>query len=383
MALVIDGVFFQLAQSGIARIWRATLPMLAKKLDMPIVFLDRGGFSDRFDGVEVVPFPAYKSKYNPGDSQLLEQVCRHYGAKVFTSTYYSTPMETPSLLLVYDMIPERLGFDLSARDWREKELAIIHARRHICISKNTRKDLLEFYPELAPDAASVAYCGIDPTVFKPQDERAIAEFRSRLGLHRPYYMFVGSRVQANNYKNASLFFDALKTMGEVDFDVLCVGGEKTVPTSTVDGAGHKIVQIDLDDEGLSLAYGGAAALVYPSLYEGFGLPVAEAMSCGCPVISTTRGSLAEVAEGAALTIEGTSIPELVEALRTVRDPSVRAQLVEQGARRAATFRWEPFADEVAKAVRTIAAQSSAGAHAAFYSKWAALRSLQGEVDVLI
>ena len=77
MALVIDGVFFQLAQSGIARIWRATLPLLAKKLDMPIVFLDRGGVSDKFDGVEVVPFPTYKSKYNPGDSQLLEQICRH------------------------------------------------------------------------------------------------------------------------------------------------------------------------------------------------------------------------------------------------------------------------------------------------------------------
>ncbi|PNG59499.1 MULTISPECIES: glycosyltransferase [unclassified Variovorax] len=383
MALVIDGVFFQLAQSGIARIWRATLPQLAKKLEMPIVFLDRGGVeNDEFDGVEVVPFPAYKSKYNPGDSQLLEQICRHYGAKVFTSTYYSTPMETPSLLLVYDMIPERLGFDLSARDWREKELAILHARRHICISKNTRKDLLEFYPELDPDATSVAYCGIDSKVFKPREERAIAEFRRRIGLERPYYMFVGSRVQANNYKNASLFFDAVNTMGEVDFDVLCVGGEKTTPTSTVDSTGHKIVQIDLDDEDLALAYGGAAALVYPSLYEGFGLPVAEAMSSGCPVISTARGSLAEVAEGAALTIEGTSIPEMVEALRTVRDPSIRVRLVEQGARRAATFRWEPFADEMAKAIRTIAAESSAGAYTAFYRKWAALRALQGEVDVL-
>ncbi|RYH35397.1 MAG: hypothetical protein EON54_19690, partial [Alcaligenaceae bacterium] len=204
MALVIDGVFFQLAQSGIARVWRAVLPLLAQRLDMPIVFLDRGGFDEKFDGVEVVPFPSYKSKYNAGDSQLLERVCNHYGAKVFSSTYYTSPLRTPSLLLVYDMIPERLGFDLTARDWREKEIAILHARRHVCISHNTRQDLLEFYPELSPDTTTVAHCGVDPTVFKPADKEAIAEFRRKLGLTRPYYMFVGSRVQANNYKNASL-----------------------------------------------------------------------------------------------------------------------------------------------------------------------------------
>ena len=377
MALVIDGVFFQLAQSGIARVWRAALPLLARKLEMPIVFLDRGGFDEEIPGIEVIPFPAYKSKFTPQDSALLERVCRHYDAKVFISTYYTSPMQTPSMLLVYDMIPERLGFDLTPRDWREKEIAIAHARRHICISHNTRKDLLECYPELNPETTTVAHCGVDPTVFKPADEKAIADFRQKMELSRPYYMFVGSRIQANNYKNASLFFDALKTMPEVDFDVLCVGGEKTV-----DSTGHRIIQVDLDDEDLARAYGGATALVYPSLYEGFGLPVLEAMSSGCAVISTTRGSLAEVAAGAALTIEGTSIPEMVAALRSVRDPLVRARLVEQGIRRAEKFRWDPFADEIAQAVRTIAAKSSAGDYAAFYSNWAALRKLQGEVDTL-
>lgn len=383
MALVIDGVFFQLAQSGIARIWRAVLPLLAAKLDMPIVFLDRGGGGGEADGVEVVPFPTYKPKFNAHDSELLERVCRHHDAEVFVSTYYTTPLRTPSVLLVYDMIPERLGFDLTARDWREKELAIAHARRHVCISANTREDLLEFYPELDPGTTALAHCGVDPAVFKPADGCAVAEFRRKVGLTRPYFIFVGSRAQHTNYKNASLFFDSVGTMGEVDFDVLCVGGEKSVPVPTRDGTGHKIIRVDLDDEDLALAYGGAAALVYPSLYEGFGLPVAEAMGCGCPVISTSRGSLAEVAADAALKIGGDSVPEMVEALRAVRDPSVRERLVALGSRQAAKFRWEAFADEVARAARTVAADGRAGTHKAFYETWAKLRALQGEVDVLV
>lgn len=380
MALLIDGVFFQLAQTGIARLWAAVLPLLAKRLDVPIVFLDRGGFNERLDGVEIIPFPAFKSKYNAGDSELLERMCRHYGAKAFASTYYSTPMETPSLQLVYDMIPERLGFDLSPRDWREKEIGLLHARRHMCISMNTRKDLLEFYPELDPATTNYAHCGIDPTVFRPRDASAVEDFRHAHSLHRPYFMFVGSRVGANNYKNANLFFDDLENMPG-DFDVLCVGGEKSALNPADSGMNHRIVQVALDDDSLATAYSGAAALVYPSLYEGFGLPVAEAMGCHCPVVCTSHGSLTEVAADAALTISGTSVPELIAALEQVQVPSKRQEMIERGARHAAKFRWEPFADTLAQGIRLLVADSDAGTHREFYERWASIRRLQGEVDV--
>ncbi|RYE43240.1 MAG: glycosyltransferase family 1 protein [Hyphomicrobiales bacterium] len=382
MALVVDGMFFQLAQSGIARVWRAILPLLVKKLDMPIIFLDRGGVTGDFQGIEVVPFPAYKPLYNPAESKLLEQVCQHYGAKVFASTYYSTPLQTPSLLLVYDMIPEHLDFDLTQRIWREKEIAIAHARRHVCISQSTRRDLLKFYPELDPACATVAYCGIDPAVFRPMEERAVVQFRQRAGLERPYYVFVGSRVQEKNYKNAGLFFDAVASIEERDFDVLCVGGGKDTSGLEAIGNMRRIVQMDLDDESLALAYAGAAALVYPSLYEGFGLPVAEAMSCECPVITTGHSSLPEVAGEAAIQVSGFSIPEMVEALRSVRDPLKRQELIALGKIQAAGFRWEPFADEVADAINATARDAKNDTYAAFYKQWAQLRELQGAVDVL-
>lgn len=383
MALVIDGVFFQLAQSGIARVWRAMLPLLAQRIDMPIVFLDRGGVTAQFDNIEVIPFAGYKSKFNANDSQLLEQVCQHYGAKAFVSTYYTTPMETPSLLLVYDMIPEKFGFDMTARDWREKEIAIAHARRHICISQNTRKDLRAFYPELPESTTTVAHCGVDPAVFRPRSDSDVRAMRSRLGLARPYFIFVGSREQHKNYKNASVFFDAVATMPSVEFDVLCVGGEKTLPSCAADGNRHRMVRVDLDDEQLAVAYSGAAALVYPSLYEGFGLPVAEAMACDCPVISTVHGSLVEVAGDATLKISGHDASEMTTALRRVQERAVREQLIERGRAQSAQFRWEIMADEIARTVKALAAENDAGIHADFYARWAQLRQLQGEVDVTV
>ena len=383
MTLVIDGVFFQLANTGIARLWRAVLPRLAARLDIPIVFLDRGGDPGELNGVEVVPFPTYKSKFNAHDSMLLERVCRHYDAKVFVSTYYTTPLTTPSLLVVYDMIPERLGFDLTARDWREKEIAISYARRHICISGNTRKDLLEFYPELDPSTSTFAYCGVDSNVFKPAEPKRISDFRQRFGLARPYFLSVGSRAQQIDYKNLSHLFDAVKTMRGVNFDVLCVGAQTGVETLTTDyGEDVRIVQATLDDETLAVAYSGAAALVYPSLYEGFGLPVVEAMSCGCPVITTLHGSLAEVAADAAIAISGKSTKETVEALRAVLDPSVRARLVSLGNLQATKFRWEGLVEGIDREIRLVAAESAAGTYRAFYEKWAKLRTLQGEVDAL-
>ena len=167
MNVLIDGVFFQLANTGIARVWRSVLPQLAKLPDLTITMLDRGNCPD-IDGIRKAQFPSYKDKHNTADSQLIQRMCAEFSADVFISTYYTTPLTTPSVAVLYDMIPERMGFELDMRAWQEKELCIAHARRHLCISGQTRADLLEFYPELDPANVLVAPCGVDSLVFQPR-----------------------------------------------------------------------------------------------------------------------------------------------------------------------------------------------------------------------
>ena len=379
--LLVDGVFFQLNNTGIARVWRSVLGELVADGRFEIYFLDRGN-APVIEGVHFIPFPKYLWWECPADSMLIQEICDLHGIDIFTSTYYTTPISTPMLLVVYDMIPELFEFDMSHRGWMEKSAAISYAQRYLCISDNTRDDLLALYPEIPPAAVAMAHCGVDTAVFRERDAADVARFREEHGLDQPYFLFVGSRVQHNGYKNSALFFEALPRMGEARVDVFCVGGERDIEPEILDTlpAGVRCHRVELTDDELALAYGGALALVYPSLYEGFGMPVIEAMASACPVITTRHGSLAEAAGDAALFINGESPEEMRAALARMLDPAVRADLRERGLRQAARFRWQDMAAAFATSVESLVAEARAGTYDAFLAEWKRLRQIQANVE---
>jgi glycosyltransferase involved in cell wall biosynthesis len=379
--LLVDGIFFQLNNTGIARVWFSVLGYLVQSGRFQVYFLDRGN-APKIPGVEYLPFPSFTRSASAADSQLIQDVCDELHIDVFTSTYYSTPLTTPMLLMVYDMIPELFDFDMSHRPWQEKITAISYAQRYLCISENTRADLLKIYPEIPPSHAAMAHCGVDDAVFRLRDAADVEAFRRQQGLDRPYFLFVGSRVQHMGYKNCGRFFNALARMGSAQFDVFCVGGEREIERSILDALPHGVRcrRVELTDDELALAYGGALALVYPSLYEGFGMPVIEAMAAGCPVITTHHGSLAEAAGDAAMLISGESVDEMRAALLRMQDPQVRATLREKGLAHVREFRWEDMARELALGLEKLVAEARAGTYDAFFAEWARLRQLQANVD---
>ena len=132
---------------------------------------------------------------------------------------------------------------------------------------------------------------------------------------------------------------------------------------------------------MAAAYSGAAGLIYPSLYEGFGLPVLEAMSCGCPVVTTSRGSLSEVAGDACLTINGSSRTELVAALKLLGTESRRQDLRRAGLERSMAFDWSVITTAISEATTEMAQLKNDGDYRRFASKWCLLRQMQSAVDV--
>lgn len=379
--LIVDGVFFQLAQSGIARIWKTVLPKLVERHSIEAILLDRGGAPD-LAGIRRIPFRPYSPSLTAQDSSLLEDICDLNSADMFLSTYYSTPLKTPALSVVYDMIPERLGWDLGEAIWQEKELHIRYGRRHLCISEQTRLDLLEFYPELDPQHVEVAYCGVDRSIFSPSSAADQQRFRIRLGLSRPFYILVGHRSAHEGYKNCRPFFEAVSKMNDSDFDILCVGGEVELEPWIFEYLPKtcRVTRVDLEDQDLAIAYTSAEALVYPSKYEGFGLPVIEAMACGCPVISTTGGAIPEAAGTAAYFVDPNSVSEMIAGLRAVRRPEIREKLKGEGNRQSAEFHWTTFVDAVARNVQQVNEGAKAGQFTEYYNRWSQFRLRQGNTD---
>jgi glycosyltransferase involved in cell wall biosynthesis len=387
MKLLVDGIFYRIANTGIARVWTSILPLLADRGDFEIFMLDRGE-APTIAGVQYIPFPTTSSSetsvfnYCADDSLLIQRVCDHYGVDVFTSTFFTSPLTTPALLVVYDMIPELFGFNPSQSVLMEKDAAICYSQRYLCISENTRNDLLSFYPTIPESAVSVAYCGVDPLTFKARSMEEVGAFRQSYEVDRPYFLFVGSRVQHGGYKNSKLFFDAVSAMPSTQFDVLCVGGEKEIEPSVLARMpqGTRSIRLSLTEDELCLAYNGAEALVYPSLYEGFGMPVIEAMACGCPVITTHHGSLLEAAGDAACLISGSSVEEMAAALAIVREPGNREALRRKGFEHAKKFRWEAMAERFATDALLLHEHSKQGMYDGFFQEWRRLREIQASVD---
>lgn len=350
--IVVDGVFYQIGRSGIARVWTKVFEQWVRSgVASQVTVIDRAGSMPKVAGLHTVPGPAFGYNDLEGDRQRLQQICTELGAEVFISTYYTTPLTTPSLMMVHDMIPEVLGWDLGEPMWRQKQHAMAYASRFVCVSHNTAADLRRHLAR--PDLpVQVAANGCD---FRPADAEALAAFRLRVGLQRPYFLLSGSRT---DYKNARLFFEAFSLLGDERnrYGILCTGGGTVEPELLALAGGAEVKVGILGDAEMSCAYSGAAALVYPSLYEGFGLPVLEAMACGCPVVTTDAASLPEVGGDAPLYVTPgpDAARQMSEHLRQIQIPSVRDAMIGRGLVQAARFRWDTMAEKLAEALKATA-----------------------------
>ncbi|MHC5729416.1 MAG: glycosyltransferase family 4 protein, partial [Nostoc sp.] len=254
------------------------------------------------------------------------------------------PTTTPSVFMAYDMIPEVMGWDMNNPMWREKHYSIQHASAYIAISKHTARDLARYFTDIPIESVTVAHCGVSST-FSPGKSEEVNAFKLKYGITKPYFILVGG---GTSYKNSILFFQALsKLANSYGFDIICTGsGGLLTPEFRAYTSGSVVYMLQLSDEELATAYSGAVALVYPSKYEGFGMPVIEAMACGCPVITCPNASIPEVAGDAAIYVNDDDVDELAKALCEVQKPSIRYSLITAGLAQTKKFLWSNMAQTV-------------------------------------
>lgn len=385
--IVVDGVFFQHNQvSGIARVWRSLLEEWCKSgFIEDILLLDRAGTAPRLPGVRVKSVPAWDERRTGADAFLVQKACDEAGAELFVSSYYTSPISTPSVFVAHDFIPELLDAASDDQIWREKHLAIAHAARVICVSESTRNGLLALFPDVPPGNA-VAILNAVPDAFAPSTPDEVLAFRKQHGITRPYFLLVGERIGYRGYKNTLQFFRAFQTWPQRDqYEIVCIGGAGAIePEIRALTSGIKIQRVAASDDQLRAAYSGAVALTYPSHYEGFGLPLLEAMSCACPVITTRGSSLGEVAGDAALYVAPDDDRSMARALDEIINSVTRAKLAAAGLERAKQFSWQRSAERYASVLRETMDQLQAGRIARPSPVWAQMRREQqrNQADIL-
>jgi glycosyltransferase involved in cell wall biosynthesis len=217
------------------------------------------------------------------------------------------------------------------------------AWRVLTVSEHSRKDIAE-WSGLPEASIHVVGNGVSPA-FSP------AGPRHRLQL--PYFLHVGRRA---GHKNIPALLRAFKQSGLAGETLLAFTGAPDSPTLTAAaalGIGHCLIFAgDVADDQLSALYRGAIALVYPSLYEGFGLPVIESMACGTPVITSDRTSTREIAgSGRAFLVDPCNTEALAQAMASLAtDEELRERLSRRGLERAKDFSWAGVAARVAAAL---------------------------------
>lgn len=225
------------------------------------------------------------------------------------------------------------------------------ANHFIAISDWTKRDVVE---QLGIDSKRVTtiHLGVDHGLFVPAAEDETAEFRLRHSIDTPYFVYVGTLEPRKNITGLLRAFDRFCSLIDGSVSLFLVG-KKGWLYDDIFAAWRKMSHGDrvkfvgyADLNELRLWYGSALAFVYPSLYEGFGLPNLEAMACGAPVISSSVSSIPEVVGDAALLVDPRSEEELTGALRRMYENShLRTQLRNAGLARAQHFTWEKCARE--------------------------------------
>ena len=230
--------------------------------------------------------------------------------------------------------------------------AASRARAIITVSEFS-KDRIIHLLKVPEEKVHVVYQGIDPA-FQPISEGEVERTLAKFRLKRPYVLFVGSITPRKNLQSAIKAFELLRTKLAIMHTMAVVGVNSyqfpKEEISSKDSDGICVVGY-ADDTDLPQLYTGADVLVYPSLYEGFGLPPLEAMACGTPVVTSNRTSLPEVVGDAALTADPEDLTALSEAIgRILTDNELSAGLKTRGLERVKQFTWQNTAKQMLEAI---------------------------------
>ena len=251
--------------------------------------------------------------------------------------------------------PLRLAYLRRALTWSARKAEAV-----LTISENSKKDLINLL-SVPEEKITVTYVGLDPLFREIPEKSELQELRRRYGLKDRFILSVGQLHKRKNIPGLLQAYQRLAAHSPLNVQLVLAGGEGDGAAEVREavrqiGRDRVVFTGCLPDEDLLRFYHAAECLVYPSFYEGFGLPVLEAMACGCPVITSNVSSLPEVAGEAALLIDPHRIETIAAAMDSLlTNPILSQTLIQKGREQARKFTWEDTARKTLEVFAKVAA----------------------------
>ncbi|MGV6818400.1 MAG: glycosyltransferase family 4 protein [Thiotrichales bacterium] len=357
MLIVYDNIIFSLQKAGgISAYWAELLTRMVRHNQVLCYGVSNQNiFSPKVDAVqETKLLPLLFYRYMPFLKRFPE------GA-IFHSSYYRVAMQKQvfNITTVHDFTYEYYRHGVARRvHIYQKRLAINNSDGIICVSENTKKDLLKFYPDIPEEQITVIYNGVNSGINKLEKPKQLLSGKLEVLVSKKYILFVGDRTP---YKNFYKAVDALKILDDFFFVVVGGGGFSKEEEGRLANIRDRLIHYQgIDTSDLNVIYNNAFCLLYPSSYEGFGLPIAEAMKAGCPVVTSDLSAIPEVAGEAAVYLKKRSPREMAQAVRSLECSEYRAQLIDKGLSQADKFSWDKCYRQTLEFYRYIKQNTSKG-----------------------
>lgn len=340
-------------RSGVGSYIAGLLPALVRAGCELVVYVDRRNPVPGLDRLSVQTVPVSSRKYSPLATLEFRRLEKLDKLDLFHCPFYAPPLlNCPVVVTVHDLIPflfpiypwpkqkmVRAGYRMMA-----KRAAHLVADSH-CTATDLQKIL-----DVSPDRISTVYLAAEREIFRPwgttDDEQRLQQ---KLGVQKPFAIVANAHNwRTKNLTSALQSLEIAQKEADVKFQIVMYGplnGPKELSSDLARKLNlHSLGYVESND--LAALFRHAHAFVMPSLYEGFGLPLVEAMSCGCPVIASDCGSLPEIAGGGAQCFDAFDIHAMANALiKLLRNSEELQQKRSDALRRAADFSWDKAAQE--------------------------------------
>lgn len=340
--ILLDNIIFELQPyGGVTSVWSSVLKCAFELIPDNLQLLSHDKL-DNHPMISLAPDKIVRHKEKNINFMRLRRYCDvacDKNVKIFHSSYFrlAKNKEIKNIVTVHDFIYEKYDSGLSRLvHLTQKKRALKNAAAIICVSENTRKDLFEYHPWLKREIVYVVHNGVSQG-FSPITKSEEKQL--------PYLLYVGGRnIKYKNFR-AVLSLLASSVASKMNLQLKVVGG------GTFKKYEHKIIEkLGLKEKvtregyiresSLNQLYNGAYAFIYPSFYEGFGIPPLEAMAAACPVICSNRASIPEIVGDAGLLFDPNDLTQAEVYLQKLKNPGFRQNIIIKGLMRASAFSWE-------------------------------------------